>query len=178
MIYIKLFSVFFKIGIFSFGGGLSMLPLIKNEIEKNGWISSQEFLDIVSLSQMTPGPIAINSATYIGLKVGGIPGAVAATFGTALPSIIVILILSNFILKLKENGYKKAFFFAIRPITTAMILYAGIIISRSTFFTEKTSSINFKSVILSTVIYFLLYRYKINPTTLIFCSAILGILIF
>jgi chromate transporter len=180
MIYIKLFSVFFKIGIFSFGGGLSMLLLIEKEIERNKWITSKEFLDIVSISQITPGPISINSATYIGLKVGGILGAVVSTLGVSLPSIIVILILSNLIFKLKENKYKKAFFLAIIPITTAMMLYAAIVISRSTFFnfTEFPHSFNFKSIIFSALLYILLYRFKFNPTLLVFTSAIIGIFIF
>ncbi len=178
MLYFKLFSVFFKIGLFSFGGGLSMLPLIEKELERNHWMSPSEFLDVVSLSQMTPGPIAINSATYIGLKVGGIPGALAATLGTSLPSIIIILLLSSLIISLKENNYKKAFFFSIRPVTTALILYSGVIISRSTFWTQETQRINLKSIAFTMSAYFILSKYKLNPTVLIFFSAVLGILIF
>ena len=106
MIYLQLFLSYLKIGFFGFGGGYAMLSLIQNEIvEQQGWITAQQFADIVAVSQMTPGPIAINSATYIGYTVGGFWGSVVATFAVCLPALTVMLALTKFFLKLKDNRY-------------------------------------------------------------------------
>ena len=99
-IIIKLLLTFAKIGAFSIGGGYAMLPYIQNEVIKtHGWMTIQEFSDILAISQMTPGPIAINSATYVGYKVAGVPGSIAATIGVALPCFLMILLIASFFIK-------------------------------------------------------------------------------
>jgi len=102
MIYLKLLFTFFKIGLFSFGGGYAMIPMIEKEIEANKWLTSDEFVDIIAISEMTPGPISVNSATFVGYKTAGIFGGMFATLGVALPSLILILIISHFFLSLKN----------------------------------------------------------------------------
>lgn len=133
MIYLQLFYIFFKIGIFSFGGGLAMLPMVQEEVFKYNWLSEAEFLDIISISQVTPGPIVVNTATFVGHKLGGILGALSATSGVTFPSLIIILIVAAIFDRLKNNSYKEAFFRGVKPVTLALILYAGIIVGQPTF---------------------------------------------
>ena len=103
MIYLRLFFSFFKIGLFSFGGGYAMIPMIQKEIEINGWLAASEFVDIIAIAEMTPGPIAINSATFVGYKTAGFFGGMVATMGVALPSIILVFIVSSFFFKIQKT---------------------------------------------------------------------------
>ena len=110
MIYASLFAMFFRIGLFSFGGGLAMLPLIFQSVQDFGMMTAAEFSDLVALSQVTPGPIAVNAATYVGFNGAGIPGALAATLGVSLPSFILILIVVKFLERFQESkGIQGAF---------------------------------------------------------------------
>ena len=120
---LKLFITFFKIGLFSFGGGFAMIPLIQREvIEKNGWIDEKDFLDMLVLAQSTPGPIAVNTAVFVGYKTAGTMGAISATLGTVLPSFIVILLLALFFVEVRDNRYVDAAFRAMRPAVVALIV--------------------------------------------------------
>lgn len=120
---LKLFTTFFKIGLFSFGGGFAMIPLIQREvIEKNRWIDEKDFLDMLVLAQSTPGPIAVNTAVFVGYKTRGLLGAVATTLGTVLPSFIVILLLALFFTEVRQNMYVDAAFRAMRPAVVALIV--------------------------------------------------------
>lgn len=120
---LKLFTTFFKIGLFSFGGGFAMIPLIQREvIERHKWINSKDFVDMLVLAQSTPGPIAVNTAVFVGYKTAGIAGAVAATLGTVLPSFIAILLLALFFAEVRENRYVDAAFRAMRPAVVALIV--------------------------------------------------------
>ena len=119
----RLFITFFKIGLFSFGGGFAMIPLIQREvIEKNRWIDEKDFLDMLVLAQSTPGPIAVNTAVFVGYKTAGTMGAIAATLGTVLPSFIVILLLALFFVEVRDNRYVDAAFRAMRPAVVALIV--------------------------------------------------------
>ena len=121
--FLRLFTTFFKIGLFSFGGGFAMIPLIQREvIEKNRWIDEKDFLDMLVLAQSTPGPIAVNTAVFVGYKTAGTIGAIAATLGTVLPSFIVILLLALFFAEVRENRYVDAAFRAMRPAVVALIV--------------------------------------------------------
>ena len=118
---------FFKIGMIAFGGGYAMLPVIMNEVvNQNHWLSAQEFLNIVSISQVTPGPIAINSATYVGYKVAGIGGSVAATLGVVGFSVFATTILSTKLLKYRESPVLKSVFKTLSPLVLALIVSAGV----------------------------------------------------
>ena len=120
---LKLFITFFKIGLFTFGGGYAMIPLIQREvIKKKGWIDEKDFLDMLVLAQSTPGPIAVNTAVFVGYKTAGTMGAIASTLGTILPSFIVILLLALFFVEVRENRYVDAAFRAMRPAVVALIV--------------------------------------------------------
>ena len=119
----RLFATFFKIGLFTFGGGYAMIPLIQREvIERRKWIDEKDFLDMLVLAQSTPGPIAVNTAVFVGYKMAGTLGAIAATLGTVLPSFIVILLLALFFAEVRDNRYVDAAFRAMRPAVVALIV--------------------------------------------------------
>lgn len=177
MIYLKLFITFFKISLFSFGGGLAMLPLIKQELLFNHWMSEAQFLDIVVISQMTPGAIVVNCATFVGNKVAGLGGAFSATLGVAMPSIIIIYSLFNVLTKLKDNFYKNVFFYAIKPVTVALILYAGYIIAKSTLITTGITP-NYSAVAIMGTVFFIKEKFNVHPILLVICSGLIGILIY
>ena len=121
-IYLKLIWAYFKISIFGFGGGYAMLSLIRHEIVDRGWITEHMFTDIVAISQMTPGPIGINSATYIGYTVGGgVMGSMVTTLAVILPSFLLVLYTSRFIQKHKDNHHIKGIFAALRPVVVGLI---------------------------------------------------------
>ncbi len=173
-----LIGVFFKIGLFSFGGGLTMVPLFITEFEKQGWMSSDRFMDVLSLAQMTPGAIAMNSATYVGNSVAGIPGGIAATGALAAPSVIIMLFLSRFLMKVKQHPVKDAVFRTLKPVTIALILFAGLQISEKTFFAESFTSIQWRAIAIGLLIAVIQYRFKkMNPVFLIVLSCITGIII-
>ena len=120
---LRLFTTFFKIGLFCFGGGFAMIPLIQREvIERHKWIDKQDFLDMLVLAQSTPGPIAVNTAVFVGYKTAGTAGAIMATLGTVLPSCIVILSLALLFAEVRENRYVDAAFRAMRPAVVALIV--------------------------------------------------------
>ena len=125
MIYVTLFVMFFRIGLFSFGGGLAMLPLIFQSVKDFGMMTASEFSDLVALSQVTPGPIAVNAATYVGFNGAGIPGALAATLGVALPSFILILIVVQFLV---NNGQLATDWLVL--LALAVVAGLGVLIAR------------------------------------------------
>ncbi len=182
MIFFKLFWVFVKIGTFGFGGGYAMLSLIQEEVvENNGWMSKQEFTDLVAISQMTPGPIGINTATYAGysaLEHSGysssisILGAVLATFALCLPSFIMISVISYFYLRFRKN---KNFSFAmkgIRPMGIALIALAALSLTNSDNFTDYLSPVLFIAAFIGSV------RFKLHPILILLGAAITGLLIY
>lgn len=126
---LSLFIVFFRIGLFSFGGGLAMLPLIYQSVQQFGFMDPERFSDLLALSQVTPGPIAVNAATYVGLQYDGIVGAVAATIGVILPAFILMLIVCRFLDRFKENRIVQGAFEGIRPVTIGLIGAAVIFVS-------------------------------------------------
>ena len=127
MIYLELFWSFFKIGLFSFGGGYAAMPLIQHQIvDVNQWIDMNAFSDIITISQMTPGPIAINAATFVGIQMGGLLGAVVATIGCILPSSVIAIVLVKLYYRYKEMSVMKGVMNGLRPAVVAMIASAGL----------------------------------------------------
>lgn len=127
----ELFLTFFKIGAFSFGGGAAMIPLIRREVsEKHGWISDEDLLDITAIAESTPGPIAVNAATFIGWKVSGFAGALCATFGVVLPSFVIIFIISHILRQFENVRAVKYAFAGVRAGVLALVLQALLIMYR------------------------------------------------
>lgn len=183
MIYVHLFTMFFRIGVFGFGGGLAMLPLIFQSVQDFGIMTSQEFSDLVALSQVTPGPIAVNAATYVGFNYADLPGAAIATLGVCLPSFILILIVMKFMDRYKESRVLESIFFGIRPATVGLIGAAAIFVAETSLvkgnlfsqelFTNPGQYINVIPCILFVVTLILAGKFKIGPikTTIIMAAA-------
>ena len=143
MIYVQLFLSFLQIGMFSFGGGYAAMPLIQGQVVTgHGWLTMSEFTDLITISQMTPGPIAVNSATFVGLKIAGIPGAIVATAGCILPSCIIVTILAKLYLKYRTMDLLQGVLKSLRPAVVAMIASAGILILKNAFWGDDFSDRN------------------------------------
>ena len=126
MTYLRLFWEFFKTGLFAVGGGMATVPFLKNIGLATGWYNQTDLMNMLAVSESTPGPIGINMATYVGFTVAGIPGAVIATIGEVTPSIIVILIVAAMLTKFRNSNYVENAFYGLRPASTAMVASAGI----------------------------------------------------
>ena len=179
MIYWQLFWSFLQVGAFSFGGGYAALPFIQTLIvENNGWLTAAEFTDLITISQMTPGPIAINSATFVGLQIAGVGGAIASTIGNILPSFILVTGIATLYTKYKKLDILQNVLTALRPAVVAMIATAGVTIIISAFWGEGAvilSQTNVVAVVLFGLSVFLLIKYKLNPITVIILSGVLNV---
>ena len=183
MIYLYLFLEFFKIGLFTFGGGYAMIPLIKETVLHYGWMSEEMFYDFIGVCEATPGAIAVNMATYIGNTQGGILGSVIATFGVILPSFLIIILVATILKKLIHNVYFNAIMKGIKPIVIALILSTGtILLCKQLGFSDGLSfNCSLSSFLIFFVlgivylIYYFIRKKALNPILLIFISAILGI---
>jgi len=131
MIFVYLFTMFFRIGLFGFGGGLAMLPLIFQSVQEFGIMTGEEFSNLVALSQVTPGPMAVNAATYVGFNYAGLPGALVATLGVCLPAFILMLIVYHFVKKFNDSRIVHGVLGGIRPVTVALIGAAVIFMSET-----------------------------------------------
>ncbi len=171
-IIIKLFLTFVKIGAFSFGGGLAMLPFIEKEIvQHHHWISSEEFVDIVAIAQMTPGPIAVNASTFVGYKIASFKGALVGSIGVVIVSFLLMTILAKNFIKIKDNQEIKAIFRGIRPAVLGLILSSAISIG-------KTAFIDWKSVLLGIGMFYMLVKFQIHPIFIIITAGIIGIVLY
>ena len=169
-ILLKLLFTFFKIGLFSFGGGYAMIPFMQREIiEKHQWLSSSEFVDIIGISQMTPGPVSVNSATFVGYKVGGVVGSIFATLGITVISFILVSIASKAIDKFKESKYLKAALLGMRPVLIALIINAFISLAKDEY-------VDVKSIIVTLMVGGCLFSKKIHPIVIIVLAGLLGII--
>ena len=127
MIYLQLFWSFLQVGLFSIGGGYAAMPLIQAQmVEKYGWITMNEFADLITIAEMTPGPIAVNSATFVGIRIAGIPGAIVATLGCILPSVVIVSLWVYVYFKYRELSVLESILAALRAAVVALILSAGL----------------------------------------------------
>ena len=174
MIYLQLFITFFKIGLFGFGGGYAMLSLIQNEVVKNhSWITQQEFTDIVAISQMTPGPIGINSATYIGYTATeSVLGSVVATVAICLPSFIIVLAIAHSFRKFRSNKYVDSVFKGLRPATVGLIAAAAMLLMNNENF------IDYRSVAIFAIAFALSMFLKLHPILMILLAAVAGLFLY
>lgn len=169
MIYLQLFLSFLQIGALSFGGGYAAMPLIQAQIvTEHGWLSMSEFTDLVTIAEMTPGPIAVNSATFVGTQIAGLGGAVVATLGCILPSCIIVTLLAYIYTKYRNMSLLQGTLASLRPAVVAMIAKAGVTILVSAFFISGTIDLVRENVCIRMVVFFgaalvLLRKFKMNP---------------
>lgn len=188
MIYLTLFISFFEIGLFTFGGGYAMISLIRDTVLTKGWMTEEELLDIFAVSESTPGPFAINVATFIGSTQGGILGSFVATLGVVLPSFIIILLICIVLKNLTKYEGVQAFVEGIRPCVIALILSTALILFLKTIFNfstiESSFSPDFRKLIILAIIVPAslllrkLLKKKYSPILLILLSALLGIILY
>lgn len=174
MIYLTLFLTFFRIGIFSFGGGLAMLPLIFQTVQEFGFMSADEFSNLVALSQITPGPIAVNAATFVGYSFAGFIGAVCATLGVGLPSFFLIITVIKFLDKFNQNKGIEAAFIGIRPATVGLIAAAAVFVGESALI-DKQSRIEVIPCLVFIATIILAAKFKMNPIKIIMIMAVVGV---
>ena len=173
MTYLNLFFVFFKVGLFSFGGGYAILPLMQHEVvDVNKWISFKEFMDIVAVSQITPGPISINLATHVGYRIGGTLGSTIATTSVILPSIIIISLIVIFLKRFSKLPVVQRIFKSLRVTIVGLILAAGIVLFVKENFIDYKSYIIFASVLIGGLFF------KIGSITLIILSGVAGAILY
>lgn len=175
-----LFLEFFGIGAFTVGGGYAMIPLIRRAVaEKRGWIDGSEMIDIVAVSESTPGPIAINAATFVGYRVAGFGGAFFATLGVVLPSFAVITIVARFYGRYKSSAVVEGCMSGVRPVVIGLIASALVTLASGVFFPQGIVAGAFGRELVSAALIFALTLYlafrKVNPVWLILLSAVLGI---
>lgn len=184
MIYLQIFWSFFKVGLFSIGGGYASMPLIQHQVvDLHEWLTMKEFADVVTMSQMTPGPIALNSATFVGTKVAGFQGAIIATIGCVTPSCIIVLILASMYLKFRHLSVVKGILNGLKAAVTALIASAGYSLVILSFWGEKEvnntiKNIDVVAVILFVSAFFVLRKWKLSPIIVLIGAGILGVLIY
>ncbi len=180
MIYLQLFWSFFQIGLFSFGGGMAAMPMIQNQIVSiRGWLTLTEFTDLVTISEMTPGPIAINAATFVGTLIGGPGGAVISTLGCILPSSAIALLLAWLYSKYSEMTLMQGVLAGLRPAVVALILSAGLNILTLSLWGEAGFSWNIRAIdavaaLLFASGLFLLRKFKAGPLLIMASCGLIG----
>ena len=182
MIYLQLFYTFFKIGLFGFGGGYAMLSMIQGEVvTRYNWVSTQEFTDIVAISQSTPGPIGVNAATYVGFTAtGSIWGSVIATFAVVLPSFILMLTISKFFLKYQKHPAVEAVFSGLRPAVVGLLASAALVLMNVENFGSPTDDTY--TFVISIIIFLVAFigtkKYHANPILMIIACGIAGLILY
>ncbi len=180
MIFWELFYTFFKIGLFTFGGGYAMLPLIQNEVAAHNWLTQEELINFVAVSESTPGPFAINISTYVGNQMAGIPGGICATLGVVMPSFIIILIVAQIFDRFKDNKIMQGCMTGLKPAVIGLIASAMLSMAQTVFFPNGIM----RSVLLTPAFYVSLVLFavmsvlalkKVHPIIIICISAAVGI---
>lgn len=179
MIYWQLFFSFLQIGALSFGGGYAAMPLIQAQIvTQHQWLTMSEFTDLVTIAEMTPGPIAVNSATFVGTKIGGVFGALVATAGCILPACILVTLIAKLYLKYKNIAVLQSVLGSLRPAVVAMIASAGILILVSAFWggAVNLAATNWLMVGIFLAAFLLLRKTKLNPIAVMVLAGIANLL--
>lgn len=184
MIYLLLFLEFLKIGLFTFGGGYAMIPLIKETVLLHEWLPESEFYDFIGLCEATPGPIAVNMASFIGFSQAGVLGSIVATFGVVLPSFVIILLVASILKKFLEKKGVKYFFNGVRPVVIGLIVSTGLVLFFKSLGYVSLKEFNFSLVsliimavlVLCLVLHKIIFKKKMNNIIFIILSAAFGIL--
>ena len=187
MIYLQLFWEYFKTGLFAVGGGMATIPFLYDISDKTGWFTHQDLANMIAVSESTPGPIGVNMATYVGYVTGmdqggaghAIWGAVTASMGLVLPSLIVILMVAAMLKRFKNSALVQRAFYGLRPASTGMIAAAGISVAFSNLFDSAGFGINWKGLVLAALLWLLTNKVgktkKLHPIVFIGFSALVGI---
>ena len=176
---LKMIWTFFKIGLFTIGGGYAMIPLISQELTMNGWMTTAEVTDIIAIAKMTPGPFAVNAATFAGMKMQGLAGAVLCTFGVILPSLIITTIVAKFFFNFQNLKIVKGILKGIRPTVVALIASAIVTVSLITLFhIDSLGNVELYSIIILAVSLLLLLWKKLHPILVIAIAGAAGILFY
>lgn len=180
MICFQLFLSFLQIGLFSFGGGYAAMPLIQDQVVTiHGWLSMSEFTDLVTISQMTPGPIAINSATFVGIKIAGLPGAAVATLGCILPSCIIVTLIARLYFKYRNMEIMDGVLNSLRPAVVAMIAAAGIDILVPALWEEGSeialANTDWMMAAIFAVCVILLRKFRMNPVWVMLLAGVMKV---
>lgn len=181
MIWLRLFYEFFKAGLFAVGGGLATLPFLQEISQTTGWFTQQDLMDLIAISESTPGAIGVNAATYAGYHTAGVAGGIIATLGLIAPSIIVIILVSKVLERFKESSLVQHIFYGLRPASTGLIAAAGFSVVLATLihvteFPENPSgAFNWFGIILAVVLYAAIKKWNRHPVVYIGASALIGI---
>lgn len=177
-LYLEMMAVFAMIGLFCFGGGYGILPFIQGEVIGRGWMSAQEFVNIIAVSESTPGPLGINVATYVGFKMGGIVGAVFSTVGLMLPAFFLVMLVTR-VLQTEQGGRMwQRFTVGIRPVVVGLIFYAAYSIAKTVLVHTGSQAVqlDWTGLALAVAGFLAIHRFKVHPVLLIGTAAILGAL--
>ncbi len=180
MTLLQLFISFLQVGTLSFGGGYASMPLIQEQvINVHHWLTVSEFTDLISISQMTPGPIAVNSATFVGIKIAGIPGAIVATIGCILPSILLVTVISHFYLKYRNLSLLQEILKMLRPAVVSLIATAGVSILVTAFFGESglmiIKNIKYQMVVIFIICMVMLMKYRLDPVLVMVLAGVMNV---
>lgn len=186
LLLLELFGVFFIIGLFTFGGGHAMIPLIQSEVVSRGWLSAEQVLNFIAISESTPGPFAINMATFIGASQQGIFGAIFATLGVVLPSFIIIYIIARLFHHFMDNRFVKALLKGAQPVVVGLLLAAAVLIGASYLFPNWQTTLTFNRtgfvlMVNLALIYYgyqFVFKKKLSPLILIVIGGIVGMIAF
>ncbi len=180
MILLELLWSFIQIGLFSFGGGMASIPLIQFQVvDLHQWLNLTEFTDLITIAEMTPGPIAINAATFVGIRIAGIPGALIATFGCIIPSCMIVSLLAWLYYRYRNLSIIQGILAGLRPAVVALIASAGLTIFifaiwGNAGFSAAVNSINYISLFIFATGVFILRKWKLNPIIVMLASGIIG----
>lgn len=181
MILIRLYFEFFKVGLFAIGGGLATLPFLQDIAQATGWFTQQDLLDLIAISESTPGPIGINAATYAGFHTYGVIGGIVATIGLISPSIFVIILVSKVLEKFKGSSLVQSIFYGLRPASTGLIAAAGFSVVLATLVSvtklpaDPAGAFNWFGVVLAAALYLAIKKWNRHPVVYIAASALTGI---
>ena len=178
MVYLELFGTFFKIGLFTIGGGYAMLPMIQADVLAKGWMTAEDLVNFIAVSESTPGPFAVNVSTYIGAELAGLPGAFCATLGVVLPSFLIILLVARFYAAFRSSAIISGAMSGLRPAVIGMIGAAAVSVGQTVFAPDGVQALAGYPLACSLAIFvlmaFLTHR-KLHPIAIILLSALLGI---
>ena len=187
MIFLELFITFFKIGLFTFGGGYAMIPLMQQEVVGNHWLTLTELTNVIAISQSTPGPFAVNVATFVGMGMGGLLGALIAALAVVLPSFIIILIIAKAFTNFQNNKWVQGALFGMRPVVIGLIASAVFLLMSNELIVQGAEitnlqvlmeSLKYKEIIIFASCTFIYFKFKLHPIQLILISGGLGMLFF